>query len=178
MSGLVEGRAAYWQQRWSTTKEVKHLFCVHGKWRKAAGIPDSSTHVRVLEKKERVAGTWNQTAGASLLGFGQSWPWALLPFLSHLPFWGGTKGLRQRGKGRNWGRCAQGIRGHHLHCCLQKRQHLTAKRHNHYLMPVPYQHFLLRWSKKNYRVTPKCSNALLRTWTSQFWCWSEIHTVN
>lgn len=98
--------------------------------------------------------------------------------LSHLPFWGGTKGLRQRGKGRNWGRCAQGIRGHHLHCCLQKRQHLTAKRHNHYLMPVPYQHFLLRWSKKNYRVTPKCSNALLRTWTSQFWCWSEIHTVN
>lgn len=56
-------------------------------------------------------------------------------------------------------------------------QHLTAKRQNHYLMPVPYQHFLLRWSKKNYWVTPKCSNALLKTWTSQFWCWSEIHTV-
>lgn len=55
------------------------MFCVHGKWRKAAGIPDSSTHVRVLEKKERVAGTWNQTAGASLLGFGQTLGIAAVP---------------------------------------------------------------------------------------------------
>lgn len=80
MNGLVEGRAAYWQQRWSTTKEVKHLLCVHGKWRKAADVPDGSTHVQTSEEKERVAGTWNQTSGASLLGFGQSWPWALLLF--------------------------------------------------------------------------------------------------